>query len=91
MLVKFNKDYVYDQGDGEFVLSTFLLTERAEDKLEEGKLTLSFKVGKKRKLVTGKLRCETQEHFDYTGGYTGYSTRFFFTPNNLEKFNKLTQ
>lgn len=70
--------------DEGYALSDFAFSDHLRKQLTSGKITLSLKAGKKRRLVKGKLK--TKETSDRCLGRKVY---FYFRPNNLTRFEEL--
>lgn len=82
-IIKIKREHIFETL-GRFPHEVLLQDYIVENKVCGSKLTLSLKIGKRRKLITGKLYVEPE-----SCRYSGLHYNFYFTPNNPEKFNKL--
>lgn len=73
-----------NMGESEFSLSTFAFSKHLKNQLTSGKISLSLKDGKKRRLVKGRLTVLYED--DKVLGRCRY---YRFYPNNLIRFQAL--
>lgn len=86
-VVKFDKLFIFsfiENSSGGFMLSDY---ESTDKNLKDGRVTLSLKYNKRRKLIKGKVTIE----LEYSCLFAGVHESYYFTPNNRTKFLSVFQ